>query len=120
MKGVFLLALVCVLLSAVAQIVLKAGMGAAALTAPRGAAATLAATFLNPLVIGGLALYFLSAVVWLAVLAKLPVSTAYPFVSLGFVCTAALGWLIFGEPISAAKALGIALIVGGVLFVARG
>ena len=119
MRGVLWLALACVLLSAGAQLVLKAGMTAQA-GVPRSAVAGIIAAFLNPLVLAGLAVYFLSAVLWLAVLGKLPVSVAYPFVSLGFVCTALFGWALFGEPISAAKAGGIALIVAGVTLVARG
>ena len=41
--------------------------------------------------VAGLALYGLGAMVWLYVLARLPLSAAYPFVGLGFILTMVLG-----------------------------
>ena len=73
----------------------------------------------NPFVVGGLALYALGAVVWLAVLAKVDVSAAYPFVGLGFILTMVMGYWFFGEPLSTNRVLGTLLIVSGVVLVAR-
>jgi multidrug transporter EmrE-like cation transporter len=67
----------------------------------------------------GLFVYFSSAVVWLLVLSKIDVSLAYPFVGLGFILTAILGWLIRGEELSLTRILGTALIISGVFLVAR-
>jgi drug/metabolite transporter (DMT)-like permease len=112
---------VSVLLSALAQIVLKAGMTrpevVQALAA--GAAGPIAlAVGTQPLVVAGLALYGLGMVVWLFVLSRIDVSLAYPFVSLGIVVTMGLGHLVFGEVISVARAAGAALIIGGILVLA--
>jgi multidrug transporter EmrE-like cation transporter len=67
----------------------------------------------------GMFCYAASLCVWLAALAKAPVSTAYPMLSLGYVIVAAVsvGWL--GETLSPAKMLGIALICVGVVLVSR-
>jgi multidrug transporter EmrE-like cation transporter len=75
--------------------------------------------FMSPTVLGGLALYALSAVGWLFVLARTELSFAYPFLSVGFVITTVFGWMAFGESISASRILGISLIMVGVVFVAR-
>jgi multidrug transporter EmrE-like cation transporter len=41
-------------------------------------------------------------------------------VALGFVVTAALGVALLGEPLTAAKVVGIALVTAGVVVLARG
>ncbi len=69
-------------------------------------------------ILAGLACYGLSMAVWMVVLAKVPVSIAYPCNSLGFLMTAVLAWLLLGEPISLQKMLGIAVICVGVFIVA--
>jgi multidrug transporter EmrE-like cation transporter len=71
----------------------------------------------SQMVIGGLALFGLSALLWLAVLARAPLSTAYPMVAVGMVITVAAGSLLFGEPMSPAKIAGVSLIVGGVVLI---
>jgi multidrug transporter EmrE-like cation transporter len=107
----WILAVVSVLLSVAAQFTLKAGM--------KGQAdAALWKALLQPLVMGGFVLYGLSAVVWLAVLARWDVSKAYPLVGGGFVFTALIGFLI-GEVVSIQRWMGIALICLGVVLVSK-
>ena len=67
----------------------------------------------------GIVCYAASVCVWVAALSKAPVSTAYPMLSLGYVVVAAVSVLWLGESMSAAKALGIALICAGVILVSR-
>jgi multidrug transporter EmrE-like cation transporter len=66
-----------------------------------------------------LLIYFLSAGVWLFVLARVDVSLAYPFVGLGFILTMLLGWGMRGEILSVHRVAGTALIVAGVVLLAR-
>ena len=128
--SVFLMVVLSVGLSALAQISLKAGM--AAVTAARamsgidadasaaGPLTALGSAFTQPYVLLGLGLYGLGAMVWMLVLAKLDVSVAYPFVALGFIVVMVLGAFVFGEPITSAKLLGTALVGVGVWLIARG
>ena len=121
-RNVFALVLLSVLMSAVAQLVLKAGMSSASVAqglsgANKWQAAQTVGS--NPWVLGGLALYFLSAVVWLLVLARVDVSIAYPLVGIGFVVTMFLAWMFHGEPITLAKVVGTSLIALGVFVLAR-
>lgn len=117
----FLIACVSILLSVAAQFSLKAGMSrlaAQAALAPTSGWSSAWAMATEPGVIGGFALYGLGAVVWLSVLSQWDVSKAYPLVGLGFVLTAAIGWLS-GEPVSLLRLAGVALICTGVVAVAR-
>lgn len=115
------LVLVSVMLSAFSQVVLKAGMTS---TAVRAAIATSSPMQIvmtvshSWLIIAGLFSFGLSALVWLAVLSRIPLSAAYPVVALGIVITTVAGILVFNEPFSLAKAAGVILIVCGVLVVA--
>jgi drug/metabolite transporter (DMT)-like permease len=113
--------LVSVLLSALAQIALKAGMSRPeiAQAIAEGAPATIAASIATqPFVILGLAASGLGAGVWLFVLSRIDVSLAYPFVSLGIVVTMLLGMLVFGEVITAMRAVGAAFIIVGIVMLA--
>ena len=109
--ALLLLILSSVAMSACAQLLLKIGVG--------GARAQGVAALLSPCVVAGLALYGLGALVWLAVLARLPLSAAYPFVGLGFILTMALGALALGEALSPLRIAGTLLIALGCLFVSQ-
>ncbi len=117
-----LFVLFSVLLSSGSQVLLKLGMSATAMknviSDSQNPSQIALAIATSPSVLLGLACFGLSAIVWLFVLSKIPLSTAYPFVALGIAITVAAGRLMFDEPISAAKLLGVGLIVAGVTTVA--
>ena len=118
-----LLILASVSLSALAQVVLKMGLSSPQVVrALRDATPleTALAVATDLRVLGGLALYFASAALWLFVLARLPVSAAYPFVGLGFVLTMLLGWLVLHEQLEPMRVLGTLLVGLGVVLIARG
>jgi len=48
-----------------------------------------------------------------------PVSIAYPMLSLGYVVTAFIAWAFMGEAVNAMRVSGIAVIIVGVFLVAR-
>jgi drug/metabolite transporter (DMT)-like permease len=115
------LILVSVACSSVAQLLLKLGMVNAAYARALAAGdwtGMAAGALLNPFVVAGLALYFLGALVWLAVLAKADLSYAYPFVGLGFIASLALGSLVLHESITPARIAGTLLIALGTVLVA--
>lgn len=116
------LILVSVTLSACAQVMFKLGVSSTlgqstpnSLLLPSTALSML----FRPGVLGGLALYGIGTVLWLAVLARTELSQAYPFVGFGFILTAVLGHLLFNETLSPVRLLGTALIVIGIILVAR-
>ena len=111
-----------VLLSSGSQVLLKFGMSAPAIRAvlensdePLRISIAIVS---SPSILLGLTCFGLSAVVWLFVLSKIPLSTAYPFVALGIAITVVAGRVIFAEGISLMKFVGVALVIAGVLTVA--
>lgn len=117
----FALILSGVLLNAAAQLFLKAGTNAvghfeftAANAVPVGVKLAL-----QPFILGGMVCYAVSLVVWIMALSRVPVSIAYPMLSIGYVINAGIAYLWFGEAMNAAKIGGIGLIVAGVYLVAR-
>lgn len=120
----YILIFISVCLSAFSQVVLRYGMTrpavADALSGANSAPAIILAIARSPFVIGGLSCYGLGAILWLLVLSKIPVSYAYPFVSLGIVLTTLAGVVVLREAITFTSCVGIALIISGILFVAFG
>ena len=117
----FSLVLTGVLLNAAAQLLLKAGtnrIGAFSFAlqnvVPIGAKIAS-----SPHVLAGLGCYVVSVVVWILALSRVPVSVAYPMLSVGYIVNAFAAWMLFGESITAQKLIGIGLIVIGVFLVAR-
>jgi multidrug transporter EmrE-like cation transporter len=99
-----------VLLNATAQLLLKAGTNAM----PLGLRLAI-----EPHILGGLACYGISVVVWIVGLSKIPVSIAYPMLSVGYVVNAVAAHYLFGETLSAMRLVGIGIIILGVFVVAR-
>ena len=117
----FALLLTGVLLNAAAQLFLKAGTNAvghfdfaASAIVPTGLKLAT-----EPHIMGGIACYVVSLVVWIMGLSRVPVSVAYPMLSLGYVVNALAAWWLFGESLNAQKVAGIGFIIVGVWLVAR-
>jgi drug/metabolite transporter (DMT)-like permease len=112
-----------VLLNAVAQLLLKAGAASAGRISLAADASSLGRTAAglaqHPAILGGLACYGVSVVLWVVALSRVEVSIAYPMLSIGYVINALLAWWLFGEDVTAQRWLGIGVIVIGVVLVAR-
>ncbi len=119
--NLFLLVLCNVLFNTIAQIILKTGM-------------TKIGTFdfnwsnlfpvankiiTSPWIIWGMVIYAGSVGLWLMVLSRTAVSTAYPMVSLGYITSTIAAYYLFGEAITLTKVLGIIAILIGVYLIAK-
>ena len=69
----------------------------------------------QPIVISALALYGAATFLWLWLLQKIPLTTAYPFAALAFVLVPLGGWLFFDESVNIKYIGGVSLILAGVL-----
>ena len=120
-SSAFAFLLAGVLLNAAAQLFLKAGTNATGvITLSRDdAIATLLRLATVPPILAGIACYAVSVVVWILGLSRVPVSVAYPMLSLGYVVNAIAAQLLFGEAVTLQRWLGIGFIVLGVIVVAR-
>lgn len=110
-----------VLLNAAAQLLLKAGtnrLGVITLTADDWPA-TLWQMATESHFVAGIACYGISVLVWILGLSRVPVSIAYPLLSLGYVVNAIAAYYLFGEAVTAQRWLGIGFIIVGVYLVAR-
>lgn len=110
-----------VLVSAVAQLLLKHGMTkvgrvSSLASAPRMIAAALS----NPVVLAGLAVFGISALLWLIALSRVKLSVAYPMVSLGYVTVIFFSWFILRESIKPITIAGCLIIILGVFLISRG
>jgi multidrug transporter EmrE-like cation transporter len=110
-----------VLLNAAAQLLLKAGtnlLGVITLTRDNWPAMLWRMATTLPFV-AGTGLYVISLVVWIMGLSRVPVSVAYPMLSLGYVVNAIAAYYLFGEAVTVTRWLGIVFIILGVWLIAR-
>lgn len=106
-----------VLLGLYGQLVLKWQMTALG-PAPQASSELLAymwRALTNVWVISSVAAAFLGMVTWMAAISRMPLSQAYPFISLSFPLIAISSWIAFGEPLTPAKVAGVLLILLGLV-----
>lgn len=109
-----------VISSVIAQTSFKLGMsGGNAGEAPTGLVALVSFILHSPLVLTGLFLYGIGALAWIAVLSRLHLSYAYPFLALNFVLIALTSHFVLGETVPVMRWVGIAIICIGIFVVAR-
>lgn len=97
---------------------LKAGMNQIGAIAPGALVTNFPKIFSNISVLVGLFCYVSSVGGYMVLLSKIDISIAYPIVtSLAYGAIVLISLLIFKEPFSAMKWVGLALILGGVLLV---
>jgi len=118
-KFVFILAL-SIILSACAQLLMKAGMIELA-ARPNDAEWLTGDVLLHSgiWVVSGLTCYAGSMIAWLLVLSRWPLSLAYPMLSLSYVLVyiGAVLWPFIGESISLTRSCGILLVMAGVVLI---
>ena len=108
-----------VLLNALAQILLKAGMKTFNnIDLKNNLMQTLISISLNPYIIFGFIAYCISIILWLWVLSKVDVSLAYPFQALGYIVVTILAWLIFQEDINLTRIIALIFISLGLIILA--
>ncbi|MGD8378933.1 MAG: SMR family transporter [Gammaproteobacteria bacterium] len=117
----FALVLTGVLLNAAAQLLLKAGVSTVGEIHLSWNNAWTAGTRLafEPHILGGLTCYVVSVCVWIVALSRVPVSIAYPMLSIGYVVNAIAARFLLGEEVSLSRLIGIGVIIVGVYIVAR-
>lgn len=70
---------------------------------------------LDPVILSGFLSAFVASLFWMAAMTKFNISFAYPFMSLSFVLVFVLSVLLFGEPVTSQKVIGLSLIVLGII-----
>lgn len=118
------LILINVCIAAVGQIVLRYG---AAKLGDLNPGKDIFASFLGaikgmitPYVFLGLALYAISAVIWIVVINQVNLSFAYPMISLSYVLVVLLSAVVLHERVSLVTVVGLLFISGGVSLIGIG
>jgi drug/metabolite transporter (DMT)-like permease len=118
----FLLVLSSLMMSVIGQYVLKVGatqIGRVSVEHKDRIASAMWSAATNPWILGGLASYGIGAAIWIMVLTRVPLSWAYPILALNQVLILFVAARFLGEEVSAARWLGVLLIVAGVFFTSR-
>lgn len=102
---------IAILIGVAGQISIKAG------TLNAAEAAT--SVFFQPFTILGLCFYFASAFFYLYSLRQIPISVAFPSVSLSYVAVAVIAHYLWNEPFGVQQAMALLLILSGVVLLIR-
>lgn len=115
------LILLAVVINTAAQILLKQGMNTIGYFNFNVAdiSSILLKVAFNPFIIGGMFCYVASVLVWLLVLSRVPVSYAYPMVSLAYITTTIAAVIFFNETLTITRILGIFIIIAGVYLISK-
>lgn len=73
----------------------------------------------DPFVFSTIVAVFLASLSWMLALSKFDISYAYPFMSGAFVLVFIFSMLLFNEPFSWQKLLGLLLIIAGIVVASR-
>jgi len=116
------LVLICVLAGAAGQIFWKEGMSGLGRINGMGDLFQLKTVwdiFTNKYIIVGLFLYAMSVFLWLGAMSTLDVSFMYPLLSLGYVVTAILAFMLIGENVTLIRWAGILMIITGCFMITK-
>jgi len=106
------LAAFCALMGSFGQLLFKLGSSSVSLS--------VWSWVTNPRILGGMALYGLSAILFIVALKHGNLSVLYPVIATSYVWVALISARFLGEPLSVLQWVGIVLILGGVALVVRG
>lgn len=101
-------------LASVGQVLLKIGVSRSGGT-EQPIAARLLDAVVNPYIFVGLSIYAVCALLWLYVISRIPLSIAYPVLSLTFVFVPVFAHFFFGDVLSFKQWIGLILLVVGVV-----
>src|SRR5215216_1534663 len=73
----------------------------------------------DPFILSGFIAAFVASLTWIAALTRFDISYAYPFTSLSFIVVLILSYLLFNEPFTLNKLVGVLLIIAGVYIAAK-
>ena len=115
MKNIVLV-IACTLMLAVGQVCWKSGLDQSGFSLSASGMKALAGSWL---IWAGFMLFGIATLVWFMVLAKTPLSLAYPLMSLSYVFGLVLARYCLGESISMVRWAGVGVICVGIALVTR-
>ena len=73
----------------------------------------------SPQIVVGMALYSVGFLAWLGAMSRFGLSYVYPFTSMNYVLVLLFSWIVFNEPLSPIRWLGVAVIISGIFIASR-
>lgn len=114
-----ILILISVLLNCAAQLCIRKGMLLVGEVGMSGLVQNFGNMLMNLWLWAAMFCYAVSILMWMVVLSKVEVSFAYPFLSIGYVVAAVVGYYFFGESLTLTRIMGILVICIGVYLISR-
>ena len=116
--NVLLIVGICVILGVIGQLFMKKGMNQVGrITIKDILSPKVLSVVFQKYVFIGISFYVIGNMFWLVALSMADLSYVYPLVGTGYLITAILAWLFFGEALTFMRILGIILISLGAYFV---
>lgn len=118
----YILIFIAVVLTVTGELFLKHGMNQHGVLdlAPSTLLPTLWTVFTNRFVLIGFCFIFSASVFWLSAISRIHLSVAYPMLSTGYIIVVLASAVLFGEPLTWVRLLGVAVIMGGITLVFQG
>ena len=113
------LIIITIVFTVLAQLILKVGAGTFYFPKALSYAELLkmaACNLSNVYVIGSILFTLFGGLAWILVVQNMPLSRAYPIMSLNYVVIFLLSWCLFGEHLSSYALFGMGLIIIGTCF----
>ena len=108
----------CVILGVIGQLFMKRGMNEVGkITIKEMLSPKALSVIFQKYVFIGISFYVIGNILWLVALSMADLSYIYPLVGTGYLITAILAWLFFGEALTPMRIIGIILISLGAYFV---
>jgi small multidrug resistance pump len=82
--------------------------------------ADVGAQFFDPFTLMGLVAYALAAIFYIVAIKRIPISLAYPTISISYVAVALIAHYAWGETVGLAQIAGIALVIAGIVVMHQG
>ncbi len=116
----FAILMTSILLATTGQVLLKTGMERVGELSVGEIGTLLGQFFTTWQLVVGMGAFGMSSIFWLIVLSRVPLSTAYPIVSLSYVLILTFSWFVLGERPSVIVWVGSFLIMAGVSLIGIG
>jgi multidrug transporter EmrE-like cation transporter len=115
----FLILLGAICLTVTGELFLKTGMTRVGTVGIGGLLQSAGRAIGTPQIWAGFFFVFSGALVWLVVLSRMPLSWAYPMLSLGYILVLFLSKVVLGEHVSPIRWFGTLIVIAGVWLVYR-
>jgi multidrug transporter EmrE-like cation transporter len=115
----FLILLAAICLTVTGELFLKTGMNRVGTVGLSGLLQSLGRAAGTSQIWAGFFFVFSGALVWLVVLSRVPLSWAYPMLSLGYILVLFLSKVVLGEHVSPTRWFGTLIVIAGVWLVYR-